>query len=62
MQKMVNFGEFLKTVLQDKSLLIRQKVVENAKVEKIEMRHFQSFSNTVLVLPARKIAQIQAVF
>ena len=47
MPKIVHFGEFLKieaygqTVLPDRSLLIRQKVVENAKVEKIEMRHFQ---------------------
>ena len=68
MAKRVDLGKFWKpkdfgqTVLPDRSLLIRQKVVENAKVEKIEMRHFQSFSNTVVVLSARKIAQIQAVF
>ena len=47
MAKRVDLGKFGKpkdfgqTVLPDRSLLIRQKVVENAKVEKIEMRHFQ---------------------
>ena len=45
--KRVDLGKFWKpkdfgqTVLPDKSLFIRKKVVENAKVEKIEMRHFQ---------------------
>ena len=43
---MVHFGEFLKTlksqtVLQDRSLLIRQKLVENAKIRKILMRYFE---------------------
>ena len=32
------------TVLPDRSLLIGQKLVENAK---IQMRHFESFSNNV---------------
>ena len=47
---MVQFGEFWKpeacgqTVLPDKSVLIGQKLVENAK---IKMRHFESFSNNV---------------
>ena len=41
-QKMANFGESLKpeayyhTVLPDRSILIRQKVVGNAKIEKFE--------------------------
>ena len=44
---MVNFGEFLKpeacgqTVLPDRSILIGQKLVENAKTTKIQMRHFE---------------------
>ena len=29
------------TVLPDKSILIGQKLVENAKIEKIQMRHFE---------------------
>ena len=47
MPKMVHFGEFLKpeacgqTVLPDKSVLIGQKLVENAKIQKIQMRHFE---------------------
>ena len=52
MPKMVYFGEFLKTeacgqtVLPDRSVLIGQKLVENAK---IQMRHFVEFSNNVNV-------------
>ena len=44
---MVHFGEFLKpeacgqTVLLDRSVVIGQKLVENAKVAKIKMRHFE---------------------
>ena len=44
MPKMVHFGEFLKTeacgqtVLPDRSVLVGQKLVENAK---IQMRHFE---------------------
>ena len=35
------------TVLPDRSILIRQKLVENAKKWKVQMRHFGWFSNTV---------------
>ena len=35
------------TKLLDRLLLIRQKLVENAKIPKIQMRHFDSFSNSV---------------
>ena len=44
---MVHFGEFLKpeacgqTVLPDRSVLIGQKLMENAKIAKIQMRHFE---------------------
>ena len=43
MQKVVNFGEFLKpeAVLQDMSLLMKQKVMENAISEQSKMRHFK---------------------
>ena len=34
--KMVNFDEFLQTVLPDRSLLIGQKLVENVKIEKFK--------------------------
>ena len=50
MPKLVNFGSVWKpeacgqTVLPDRSLLMRQKLMENAK---IQMRHFGWFSNTV---------------
>ena len=43
---MVNFGDFLKTlicgktVLPDKSILKAQNLVENAKTEKHKVRHF----------------------
>ena len=36
------------TVLPDKSVSIGQKLVENAKMPKIQMRHFRWFSNTVI--------------
>ena len=51
---MVNFGEFLKveacgqTVLPDRSLLIRQKLVENAKIDKLKwdiLSDFQTLWN-----------------
>ena len=31
------------TVLPDRSVLIGQKLVENAKIQKIQMRHFEQF-------------------
>ena len=46
MPKIVNFGEFLKSeafgqaVLPDRSILIEQKLIENAKIRNIQMRHF----------------------
>ena len=43
--KMVNFDEFLQTVLPDRSLLIGQKLVENVKIEKFKwdiMSNFQT--------------------
>ena len=36
-----------KRVLPDRSLLIGQKLVENAKIEKNQVRHFEWFSNNV---------------
>ena len=51
--KMVHLASFWKpaiggqTVLPERSLLIEQKLVENAKIQKLEMRHFWWFSNTV---------------
>ena len=36
MHEMVHFGEFLKTVLPDRSVLIGQKLVENAKIQKLK--------------------------
>ena len=52
---MVNFGEFFRkaeacgqTVLPGRSILKGQKLVENAKIEKLKCdRHFGYFSNTV---------------
>ena len=44
---MVQFGEFLKTeaygqtVLPDRSVLIGQKLVENATIQKYQMPHFE---------------------
>ena len=44
---MVNLASFLKTegcsqtVLPDRSVLLGQKLVENAKLPKIQMRHFE---------------------
>ena len=35
---MVHFGEFLKTVLPDRSGLIGQKLIENAKIEMAKTR------------------------
>ena len=46
---MVNFGEFLKsepcgqTVLPDRSILIGQKLLENAKIEKSKRDIFDDF-------------------
>ena len=46
---MVNFGEFLKseacgqTVLPDRSILIGQKLVENAKIEKFKCDILSNF-------------------
>ena len=34
-------------MLPDRSILIGQKLVENAKIQIIEMRHFEKFSNNV---------------
>ena len=34
-------------MLPDKSLLIGQKLLENSELSKIQMRHFEYFSNTV---------------
>ena len=51
MPKMVNLASFRKpevygqTVLPDRSILRRQKCVENAKIQKIQMRHFELFQN-----------------
>ena len=50
---MVYFDEICKleacgqTVLPERSLLIGQKLLENAKIENTQMRHFLAFSNTV---------------
>ena len=47
-------GKFLKpkacdqTEFPDRSVLIGQKLVENARIKKIQIRHFEEFSNTVL--------------
>ena len=38
------------TVLPDRSILVGQKLAENAKILKFQMRHFEWFSNNVLVL------------
>ena len=49
MQKMVNFGEFLKSeacsqkVVPDRSLLKGQKLVENVKIEKLKCDIFGDF-------------------
>ena len=46
MPKMVNFGDFLKTALPDRSVLIGQKLVENTKWEKFKgdiLSNFQTF-------------------
>ena len=49
MPKTVNLGSFWnpegcgQTVLPDMSVLIGQKLVENAKIKKIQMRHFEQF-------------------
>ena len=45
----------------DRSLLIGQKLVESAKIEKLKMRHFWSFSNTVeLKTSTLKVANYHA--
>ena len=47
MPKIVQFGEFWKseacgqTVLPERSVLIGQKLAENAEMSKIQMRHFE---------------------
>ena len=48
---MVQFGEFLKkaysqTVLPDRSVLLGQKLVENAKIEKFEYDILSNFQTT----------------
>ena len=55
--EMVHFGELLKTwslrsnsVTRQVSFLIGQKLVENAKIRKIQMQHFEQFSNNVNLL------------
>ena len=41
-------GQFgCQLMLPDRSLLIGQKLVKNAKIKKIQMRHFWSVSNNV---------------
>ena len=52
MPKIVNFGEFLKngqTVLPDRSLLLGQTLLENAKIQKFKNSNgtYRWFSNTV---------------
>ena len=53
MPKMVYFVEFLKpeacsqTALPDRSIFLEQKLLENAKIANIQMRHFEEFSNIV---------------
>ena len=53
MPKRVYFGDYLKTgkcgqtVLPDRSILIGQKLVEKSHKSKIQMRHFDLFSNNV---------------
>ena len=42
-------------MLPDRSVLIGQKLVEKAKIQKIQMRHFGWFSNTVPVLGSLKL-------
>ena len=60
-------------MLPDRSLLIGQKIVENVKIEKFKMRHFEQFSNIVpllnkdkdnerLLLMTRKLATLTKVF
>ena len=46
MPKIVHFDEFLKTVLPDRSVLIGQKLVENAKIQKFKcdiLSNFETF-------------------
>ena len=63
MPKMVNLAIFLKneacgqTELPDRSVLIGQKLEENAKMPKVEMRHFEGFSNNVRQHLVEKKAQ-----
>ena len=51
---MVHFGEFMKTwslrSKPDRSVLIGQKLVENAKIKKFKWDIFGDFSNTVYVV------------
>ena len=52
-------------MLPDRSVLIGQKLVENAKIAKIQMRHFESFSNNVGLLYldlTRKLAENPPLF
>ena len=45
---MVNYDKICgQTVLPDWSILIVQKLVENAKSKRLKMRHFRGFSNIV---------------
>ena len=52
--KIGNFDEFFEIevcggqiVIPDRSISIGQKLVENAKIDNMRMRHFESFSNDV---------------
>ena len=56
---MAHFGEFLKTYSLRSNSVTRQvsfnrkKLVENAKIRKNQMRHFEYFSNNVMLCTAR---------
>ena len=50
------------TELPDRSLLIGQKLVENTKMPKIQMRHFGWFSNTVKLVISRDLTVNSSIF
>ena len=48
---MVKLASFCgQAVLPDRSIFIEQKLVENAKIEKLQMRHFEWFSNILIAI------------
>ena len=47
----------VKKVLPDRSILNDKKFIENDKIEKTQMRHFESFSNIVYVWTQFAISQ-----